>query len=158
MGFFKKIKFWKTKNNNTLTKVNASVSTEDPQTCDAATVSMGPTVMCATYTQTETRMDSGDCGGVGGAAKEECESELEMKNQKMWELEEELAVSKRLTADFMLNMNSVEQQVRKHVEEPGSIWSDDCECKQQVSAVADLLKKIIILERDTNNSKPEATS
>jgi hypothetical protein len=31
-------------------------------------------------------------------------------------------------------------------------------CKQQVSAVADLLKKFIITESDANNSKPEATS
>jgi len=65
MGFLKKIKFWKKKkrNNNTPTKVDACVSTEDPPTCDAATVSMDPTVMCATYTQTESRMDG------GGAAK-----------------------------------------------------------------------------------------
>jgi cysteinyl-tRNA synthetase len=83
----------------------------------------------------------------GGAVKQEYERELEMKNQKIRELEEELAVSKRLTADLMHNMNSVEQQVRKYAEEPVIIWSDDCECKQQVSAVADL-KKFIITERD----------
>ena len=39
-----------------------------------------------------------------------------------------------------------------------SIWSDVCECKQKVSAVADLLKKIITTERDGTNSKTEATS
>jgi len=58
----------------------------------------------------------------------------------------------------MLNMNSIEQEVRKYVEEPVIIWLDDCECKQQVSAVADLLKKFIITERDANNSKPGSTS
>jgi hypothetical protein len=69
-------------------------------------------MLCAAYTQTETRMDGG-----GGAAKEEYECELEMKNQKIRELEEELAVSKRLTTELMLNMNSIEQQVRKYVEQ-----------------------------------------
>jgi predicted RNase H-like nuclease (RuvC/YqgF family) len=59
---------------------------------------------------------------------------------------------------LMLNMNSVEQQLRKYAEEPVIVWSDDCECKQQVSAVADVLKKFVITERDANNSKPEATS
>jgi len=77
---------------------------------------------------------------------------------KIRQLEEELAASKRLTADFMLNMNSAEQQLRKYAEEPVIMWSDDCDCKQQVSAVADLLKKFIITKRDANNSKPEATS
>jgi hypothetical protein len=81
-----------------------------------------------------------------------------MKDEKIRQLEEELAASKRLTADLMLNMNNVEQQVRKYAQEPVILWSDDCECKQQVSAVADLLKKFIITERDPNNSKPEATS
>jgi hypothetical protein len=81
MGFLKKIKFWKKRNNNTPIKVDASVSTEDPQTCDAATVSMDPPVMCATYTQTETRMDGGDCGG---AVKDECECELEKKHRRSW--------------------------------------------------------------------------
>ena len=107
MGLLKKIKFWKKRNNNTPTKVDACVSTEDPRTCDAATVSMEPTVMCATYTQTETRMDGGGgCCGCGAAAKEEYERELEMKYQKVQELEEELVVSKRLNADLMLNLNS----------------------------------------------------
>jgi hypothetical protein len=146
MGFLQKIKFWKKTNNKTPTKVDASVSTEDPPTCDAATVSMDPTVMCAIYTQTETTMD----GGVGGAVKDEPE-------KKIRELEEELAVSKRLTADLMLSMKSVEQRLRKYAEEPVNNWSDDCECKHQVSAVADLLKKIIITERDVNNSMPETT-
>jgi len=137
MGFLKKIKFCKKRNNNTPTKVDACVSTEDPWTCNAVTMSMDPNVMCAAYTQAETRMDGG-----GGAVKEEYEREFEMKNQKIRELEEELAVSKRLTADLMLNMNSIEQQVRKYVEEPVIIWLDDCERKQQVSAVADLLKNL----------------
>ena len=63
-----------------------------------------------------------------------------------------------MTADLMLNMNSVEQQVRKYAEECVILWSDDCECKQQVSAVADLLKKIIVTERDAKNSNTDATS
>jgi len=107
MGFLKKIKFWKKRDNNTLTTLDACVSTEDQRTCDAATVSMEPTAMCASYTQTETRMDGGGgCCGCGAAAKEEYERELEMKYQKVQELEEELVVSKRLNADLMLNLNS----------------------------------------------------
>jgi hypothetical protein len=144
---------WK-KRSNTLTKVDACVSTEDPRTSDAATVTMDPTAMCAAYTQTETTMD----GGGAAAAKGEYERELEVKNQNIREREEELAISKRSTADMMLNMNSVEQQVRKWAEEPVIFWSDDCDCKQQVSADADLLKKIIITDRDAKKSKPEATS
>jgi hypothetical protein len=77
-----------------------------------------------------------------GAVKQEYERELEMKNQKIRELEEELAVSEGLTAHLMLNTNSVEQQVRKYAEKPVILRSDDCECKQQVSAVADLLKNL----------------
>jgi hypothetical protein len=56
MGFLKKIKFWK-KNTNTPTMVDACVSTEDPRTCDAATVSMDPTVVCCLHT------DRGDQDG-----------------------------------------------------------------------------------------------
>jgi hypothetical protein len=101
-----------TMTNNTPTKVDACVTTDVPRTYDAATVSMDPTIMCATYTQTETRMDG------GGAMKEEYERELEMTNLKIREVVEELVVSKGLTADSMLSMNSVEQQVRKYAEEP----------------------------------------
>ena len=54
-----------------------------------------------------------DGGGGGTAIKEECELELEMKKQKIRELEEELAVSKRVIADLTLNINRVEQQLRK---------------------------------------------
>jgi len=43
----------------------------------------------------------------------------------------------------MLDVNSVEQQVRKYAEEPAISWADDCECKKNVSAVADVLKKFI---------------
>ena len=138
----------------TLTKVDVCVSTEDPRTCDAATLTMDPTVMCAAYTQTENRLDVG-----GGAAKEKYEHERVIKkNQKIRELEEELAVSKKLTADLMLNLNSVEQQVRKYAEEPAISWSDDCDCKNKVSAGADLLKKFITKRKDAKKSKPEATS
>jgi len=40
---------------NTPTKVDECVSTKEPQACDASTVTVDPTVMCAAYTQTETR-------------------------------------------------------------------------------------------------------
>jgi hypothetical protein len=142
MGFLKKLKFWKKKkNSNTPTKVeDACVSTEDPRTCHAATMTMDPTVLCAACTQTETRMDCG--GGAAAAAKGEYERELEVKNQNIQEREEELAVSRRSTVDMMLNVNSVGQQVRKWAEEPVIFWSDDCDCKQKVSADADLLKKL----------------
>ena len=46
-------------------------------------------------------------GDGGSAAKEEREHKLEMKNQIIRELEEELAVSKRLTANLILNMDSI---------------------------------------------------
>jgi len=175
MAFLKKLKFWKKRKNTptkvdacvsiehpwtsdaaTLTtdptKVDAFVSTEDPRTSDAGTWTMDLTVMCAAYTQTETRMYVG-----GGAAKEKYE-QLVIKNQKIRELEVELAVSKNFTADLMLDVNSVEQQVRKYAEEPVISWADDCECKKNVSAVADVLKKFINKKKDTKKSKQEATS
>jgi len=58
--------------------VDAYVSTQDPQTCDASTMTTDPTDMCNNYKQTETRM-----GGGGAAVKEEYEHELEMKDQKI---------------------------------------------------------------------------
>jgi len=150
MGFFRKLKFWKKRNNTTPTKVEACASTEDPQTCDAATVSTDLTVMCGAYTQTVTRMD----GGGAAAAKQEYERELEVNNQTIGELEEELAVSKTFTSDLMLNVISVDQQVRKYAERPIIRWSDECECREQVSAVADFLKRFIITYRDAKKSKP----
>jgi predicted RNase H-like nuclease (RuvC/YqgF family) len=78
-----------------------------------------------------------------------------------------LVVTKEFTADLMLNVNSVEQQIRKYAEAPVIVWSDDCECRKNVSAVADLLRKFIITKdakkskpeaRDSKNSKPDATS
>jgi len=41
MGFLAKLKFWK-RNNKTPTKVDAYMSTEDPWTCDAASLTMDP--------------------------------------------------------------------------------------------------------------------
>jgi hypothetical protein len=79
-----------------------------------------------------------------------------MNTQKIRELEEELVLSKGITTDLMLSINSVEQQVRKYAEAPVISWSDDCECRQNVSAVANLLKKFIITEKDMKKSKPEA--
>ena len=138
------------------TKADACVSTEDPpRTCDASAMTMDPTIMCVAYTQTDTSMDG---GGAAAAAAKEYERQLKMNIQKIRELEEELTVSKRLVADLMTNMNSVEHQVRKYTEEPVISWSDDCECKQQVSAVADLLKNFIIMERDVKKPESEATS
>ena len=135
------------------TMVDACVSTEDHRTCDVATMTVDPTVMCVAETQTETGMDGG-----GAAAKEEYELQLAMKEKKIWELEEELSVSKGLLEYLMLNIKSVEQQVSKYAEKPVISWSDDCECKQQVSAVVDLLKNVIIMERDVNKLEPESTS
>ena len=136
-------------------KVDACVSTEDPRrTCESSTMTMDPTIMCVAYTQTDTRVD-GD--GAAAAAAKEYERQLKMEIQKVRELEEELAVSKRLVTDLMVNVKSVEQQVRKYAEKPVINWSDDCECKQQVLAVADLLESFIIMERDVEKSDPEAT-
>jgi chromosome segregation ATPase len=58
----------------------------------------------------------------------------------------------------MLNLNSVEQKLRKYVERPANNWSEDCECKTKVSAVVDLLAKFNTTGKDANNSTPEATS
>ena len=82
------------------TKVDAYVSTEDQRTCGVSTTTVDPTVMCVADTQTETGMD----GGATAAAKEEYELQLWMKEMKIRELQEELAVSKRLLEDMMLNM------------------------------------------------------
>jgi chromosome segregation ATPase len=56
----------------------------------------------------------------------------------------------------MLNVNSVEQQIRKYAEAPIIMCSDDCACRHNVSAVADLLKKFIMPNKDANKSKEEA--
>jgi len=73
-------------------------------------------------------MDSGDCGG---AVKDVSKRQLQKKNKKIREPEEELAVSKRLTENLLLNMKSIEQQLRKYAKDPIISWSDDCECKQK---------------------------
>jgi hypothetical protein len=96
--------------------------------------------------------------GGGAAAKQVYERQPEMNTQKVQELEEELVVTKRFTAHLMVNINSDEQQVRKYAEAPDITWSDDCECRQNVSAVADLLKKFIITENNTKKSKTKVTS
>jgi hypothetical protein len=145
MGFLKKLMFWKKRSNNTPTKVDACVSTEGTPNCDAAIVSMATTVMCVVYTQTEeTRMNGGDATAAAATVKQEYERQHETNTQKIREKEEELVVSKRFTADLKLNINSVEQQVKKYVGAPVINWSDDCECRQNFSTVADLLKKFII--------------
>jgi hypothetical protein len=137
------------------TKVDECVSTVDPpRTCDSSTMSMDPTIMCVAYTQTDTRVD----GGAAAAVAKEYEHQLKMEIQKIRELEEELAVSKRLVTDLMVNVKSVDQQVRKYAEEAVFNWSDDCECKQQVLAVADLLEDFIVMGMDVEKSDPEATS
>ena len=68
----KKNRINRKRTNKTQPKVDACVSTEHPRTCDAITT-MDSTVMCAAYTQTETRMDFG-----AAAAKRE----LKIKTQK----------------------------------------------------------------------------
>jgi hypothetical protein len=84
MGFLKKKEqFRKKRNNNSPTKVDACVSTEDPQHCDAATVTLDTTVMCAANTQTETTMDGGDA-----TVNVMYESEIQVRNEKIRELEE----------------------------------------------------------------------
>lgn len=134
-------------NNKTQTKVDACVSTEEQRTCDATTTT-DSAVLCAAYTQTTTRMD----GGAAAAKRE-----LQLKTQKIQELEEELALSRGFVTDFMLNMKSVEQQVRKYAEKPVISWADDCECTKNLSSVADMLKNSICIERDVKKSDPEAT-
>jgi hypothetical protein len=145
--------------------VDACVSTEQPRTCDAATVSMAPTVMCVSTQTEETRMDGRGGAAAAAAAKQVCEDHPESYSQKIRKLEEELVVTKRFTADLMLNVKSVEQQIRKYAVAPVIMSSDDCECRRNVSAVADLLKNFIITEdarkskqgaKDTNKSRPEA--
>jgi hypothetical protein len=69
------------KENNTVTKLDARVSTENPRQCDAVTVTMDTTAMCAANTHTETSMDGGD-----GAAKMKYNSEIEVKNERIREL------------------------------------------------------------------------
>ena len=133
-------------NNKTQTTVDACVSTEEQWTCDATTTT-DSAVLCAAYTQTTTRMDDG-----AAAAKRE----LQLKTQKIQELEE-LVLSRGFVTDFMLNMKSVEQQVRKHAEKPVISSGDDCECRQNLSSVADLLKNFTFIERDIQKSDSEAT-
>ena len=133
------------RNNKTQTKVDACVSTEEQRTCDARTTT-DSVVLCAAYTQTTTRMD----GGAAAAKRE-----LKLKTQKIQELEEELALSRGFVTDVMLNMKSVEQQVRKYAEKPVINWEYDCECSHNLSSVMDLLKNFI--ERDIQKSDSEAT-
>ena len=135
--------------NKTETKVDACVSTEKQQTCDATTTT-DSTVVCSVHTQTNTRMD-----GDGAAA--EAKSELQLITQKIQELEKELALSRGFVADFMLKIIRAEQEVRKYAEEPVISWADDCDCRQNLSSVADLLKSLIFIERDIQKSDSEAT-
>jgi hypothetical protein len=150
MGCFDKLKFWKKRTTKTPPKEDGCVSAKDRRICDDAKVSMDPTVMRSVHTQT--RMSS--CAAV----KVKHERKLELKNQRIRKLEEELAVSKRLTADLMLNMKGVEEQVRKYAEMPVISQCDYCECKKQVPASTDLCEKFISTDLDAKNSKPEITS
>jgi len=92
MEFFRKLKFWKKRNSYSLTKLDA-------RTCGATTVTVDPTVISAAHT--ETRMDVGVY-----AANSDYERELDLKNQKIRKLEEELAVSKGLTAEATSDRNT----------------------------------------------------
>jgi hypothetical protein len=99
--------------------------------------------------------------------KNDYKRELAIKNQKIRQLEAELAVSKRLkyAEEHVIIWSEVVEQdqtshihdIKTRIEEANQrqvlnvremrdelMWyssSDDCDCKQQVSAVADLLKK-----------------
>jgi len=110
---------------------------------------MDATVVCAAHTQTNTTTD----GAAAAAAKRE----LQLKTRKIQELEKELALSRGFVTDFMLKMIRAEQEVRKYAEEPVISWADDCDCRQNVSYVADLLKNIISIERDAKELDSEAT-
>jgi hypothetical protein len=90
---------------------------------------MDPTVMFAAYTQT--RMD----GGGGGAAKQEYERKLQVNNQKIRELTRGGAGGLK-EIDFRLDARHEQRRTAKeHTEKPALSWTDDCECRQQVSAV-----------------------
>jgi len=43
MGFLAELKFWKKRNNKIPTKVDACMSTKDPQTCNASAMTVDPT-------------------------------------------------------------------------------------------------------------------
>jgi hypothetical protein len=92
MEFLRKLKFWKKRNSYSTTKVAARI-------CDATTVIVDPTVMCAAHT--ENRMDVGVY-----TANMDYERELDLKNQKIRKLEEELAVSEGLTAEATSDRNT----------------------------------------------------
>jgi len=154
-------------------KVDACVSTEEQRTCDGSTMTMEPvtikvdacvstekqrtfdattttdsTVVCSAHTQTNTTMD----GGAPAAKRE-----LQVITQKIQELEKELALSRDFVTDYFLKMIRAEQEVRKYAEEPVISWADDCDCRQNLSSVADLLKSLIFIERDTKKLDSEAT-
>jgi hypothetical protein len=61
-----------------------------------------------------------------------------------------------VNTDLLISTNTMEQQVRKHAEGPVINCSDDCECQQQLSAVADLLhgmsKMATTLKRSGRNT------
>ena len=92
MGFFRKLKFWKKRNSYSLTKLDARI-------CGATTVTVDPTVISAAHT--DTRMDVGVY-----AAYSDYKREHDLKNQKIRKLEEELAVSKGLTAEATSDRNT----------------------------------------------------
>jgi polyhydroxyalkanoate synthesis regulator phasin len=90
------------------------------------------------------------------AMKVKYECELQFKNQRIRILEKELEDSKRLTADLMIKINSVEEQVKYAVKAVVS-WCDECACKKPLPAVTNLVGKFIT-DRDAKNSDPEATT
>jgi hypothetical protein len=114
MGCFEKLKFRKKRMKKHRPRMD--VSAKDRRICNDAKVCMDRTVLCSVYTQP--RMNS--CAAV----KVEYEREPGLKNQRIGKLEE-LAASKRLTADVMLNIKSVEEQLRKYTEMPVISWCDD---------------------------------
>jgi uncharacterized membrane protein YgcG len=109
--------------------------------------------MCSVYTQTEDEMVS---AVRVTAVRVKYERKLEFKNERIWELEKELEVSKRMSADLMIKINSLEEQV-KYAEKPVVSWCDQCARKKPLPAVTNLVGKLIT-DRDAKNSDAEATT
>jgi hypothetical protein len=147
-----KLKCRKKKTENTPSKEDGAVFNKDRRICVDAELIMDQTVMCCAYTQTQTTVISGDAVIV------KYERELELKNQRIRQLEEELAISNRLFTDLMLHIKSMEEQLKKYAEMPVISWCDECECKEQVPTFTDLCEKFTITDFDAENTKTDTTS
>jgi hypothetical protein len=141
MGILQKIKFWR--RNNTPTKVVVCVPTEDPRTCDAATVTIEPTVMCDACTQTTTTMDGGGGGGGVISTQSDCAfvhlqetvRRLEDKNLKLSDLLEQYY-------NLVVLNKEVEQQLRNELSHTR------CEQKRYEKENRALLRRVIQMENE----------